>query len=117
MGDIFGWGLIPLAGSLSSESAKLLMDTYARLIQFDAAVVIPGHGPLCATTELKRMVQYFHWLKERVSQACSDGKSDGRIMREIAPPEDMKAWWRFTLWKHEDSLRKVVQAIRNGRLA
>ncbi len=117
VGDIFGWGLIPLTTSLCDESAKLLVDTYARLIEFDASVVIPGHGPLCTTAELKRWVEYFYWLHEGVSRACSAGRSERQITREIPPPEDMKTWWRFLQWKHEDGLGKVLQAVRGGRLA
>ena len=115
VGDIFGWGLIPLTTSLRSETARLLVDTYGRLIDFDASVVIPGHGPVCTTAELKHWVEYFHWLRERVAEACAEGKADSEIMEEIAPPEDMKNWWRFLLWKHEDSLTKVVSAVRGGR--
>ena len=62
VGDIFGWGLIPLSRELSAETAALLKDTYQRLIDFDAAVVVPGHGPLCSTAELKRWVEYLDWL-------------------------------------------------------
>lgn len=114
VGDIFGWGLISLSGSLNDESARLLVDTHARLIEFDAAVVIPGHGPLCTTAELARWVEYFQWLQGQVRQACSAGKPDRQIMREVAPPEDMKTWWRFLQWKHEDSLGKVLRAVRHG---
>jgi len=116
VGDIFGWGLIPVMGSLTSETAQHLLDTHARLIDFDASVVIPGHGPLCTTAELKRWVAYFDGLRNRVSQACAKGKTDAQILQKITPPEDMKTWWRFTLWKHEDSLGKVLHAVRHAGL-
>lgn len=116
VGDIFGWGLISLSTDLNSATAKLLVDTHTRLIDFDASVVVPGHGPLCTTAELQRWVEYFRWLQERVGHACAERKADARIMQEITPPEDMKTWWRFTLWKHEDSLGKVLKATRSGQL-
>ncbi|KPK84888.1 MAG: hypothetical protein AMJ81_04620 [Phycisphaerae bacterium SM23_33] len=115
VGDIFGWGLIP-TGNLDAATARLLVDTYARLIEFDAATVIPGHGPLCTTAELKRWVEYFRWLIDRVSQACAAGESDRQITKQVAPPQDMRSWWRFLLWKHEDSLGTVLQAVRAARL-
>ena len=115
VGDIFGWGLIP-SSNLDAETASLLLDTHARLIEFGAAVVIPGHGPLCTTAELKRWVDYFHWLGEEVRRACDEGKNDRQIMKDLAPPADMKTWWRFLLWKHADSVGKVLQAVRRGRL-
>ena len=114
VGDLFGWGLINLSRPLNDDSAKLLLDTYARMIAYDAAVVIPGHGPLCTTAELKRWVEYFRWLGRQVAQACAAGKSGDQITREVAPPEDMTSWWRFLAWKHEDSLSKVLRAVRAG---
>ena len=114
VGDIFGWGIIPLDEKLCDETAKLLRDTYARLIEFDAATVIPGHGPICTTAELRRWVEYFGWLGEEVIRRCDQGQSDKEIMREITPPKDMASWWRFELWKHEDSLTKVLGAVRHG---
>ena len=115
-GDIFGWGLIPLSGGLSAESARLLLDTYKRMIEYGADVVVPGHGPVCTNAELQRWVQYFHWLVERASQACREGKSHSQIMQDVTAPDDMKTWWRFLQWKHEDSLSKVAEACRRSRL-
>ena len=77
VGDIFGWGLISLTRNLDADTAKLLLNSYARMIEFNACVVVPGHGPLCTSGELKRWEEYF---------------------------------------KHEDSLAKVLKAVRCGRL-
>ena len=116
VGDLFGWGLIPISAGLSEETAKLFVETYRRLIDFDANVVIPGHGPLCTPAELERLVEYFDWLREQTQRAVSAGRTDAQIVRQVQPPEDMKTWWRFTLWKHEDSLQKVLGAVRGRRL-
>jgi cyclase len=115
VGDIFGWGCMPLSVPLDGQAAKLLDETYAKLVGFGASVVIPGHGPVCTTAELKRFIEYLHWLKAKVDQAVADGKSDGQIMRQVAAPPDMKDWWRLLLWKHEDTLGKVIEAVRSGR--
>lgn len=114
VGDIFGWGLINLSSGLDDDTARLLVDTHARMIEFGADVVIPGHGPLCTTAELRRWVEYFRWLGREVSRACAEGKSDRQILRQLSPPEDMNHWWRLLQWKHEDSLRKVLSAVRGG---
>jgi len=116
VGDIFGWGLINLSVKLNDETAALLDQTYGRLIEFDAAVVIPGHGPLAATSHLERWLRYFHELIDQVRQAVEAGFSDKQVMEQVAPPEDMKDWWRFLAWKHEDSLEKVLRAVRKNRL-
>ena len=115
VGDIFGWGLIP-CGDLRGDAPRRLVDTYARLIDFGAAVVIPGHGPLCTTAELQRWVEYFLWLQKQAVRACGEGQSDKEILGHIPPPKDMHEWWRFLQWKHQDSLAKVLQAVRSGWL-
>ena len=94
--------------------AYLLINAEDR--EYGPEVVIPGHGPLCTTAELKRWVKYFNWLQDQVRQARSGGKTDAQIRKETAPPEDMKTWWRFLLWKHEDSLGKVLAAVQSGAL-
>jgi len=114
VGDIFGWGLIPLTRNLQADTAGLLLDTYQRLIDFDPAVVIPGHGPLGTKQTLQRWVEYFQWLGRRCAEECASGRSDEEILAALAPPEDMETWWRFLLWKHEDSLAKVLKAVRKG---
>ncbi|KKL16898.1 hypothetical protein LCGC14_2490950, partial [marine sediment metagenome] len=117
VGDIFGWGLIPLTRVLNEESAGLLVDTHNRLIELGAETVIPGHGPLCTSAELRRWLDYFHWLRGTIAAACAAGKTDAQIVEETAPPEDMATWWRFLLWKHADSVNKVLRAVRSGALS
>jgi len=116
IGDIFGYGLIPLIGSVDRDSAQLVRDTYRRLIDFDARVVVPGHGPVCATAELRRWLEYFDWLIDQVRRAVNEGLDDAQITRRLPPPQDMRAWWRFVQWKHQDSLCRVLQAVRRGHL-
>lgn len=115
-GDIFGWGLIPLTRPLRPETVKLLTDTYQRLIDFDARTVVPGHGPLCTTAELRRWVEYFDWLRQGAADGVSAGKTNEQITAELAPPDDMRTWWRFEQWKHADSVTKVVRATRRGKI-
>jgi len=116
VGDIFGWGLIPSGGLLKGKLRKLLVDTYRRLIEFGAAVVVPGHGPVCTTAELVRWVEYFNGLVETVAKLAASGESDGRIIEELPPPDDMLGWWRFVEWKHADSVSKVIASARRGVL-
>jgi glyoxylase-like metal-dependent hydrolase (beta-lactamase superfamily II) len=116
VGDIFGWGLIPLIGRLTDRTAQLLLDTYARLIDLGPAVVVPGHGPLGDRQTLVRWVQYFQWLRRQCSAAVAAGKSDDQIRQETPAPTDMHSWWRLLIWKHADSLTKVLQSIRRGDL-
>ena len=54
VGDIFGWGLIPLTRALTAESFTDLDAMYRSLIARGAETVVPGHGPVCTTATLAR---------------------------------------------------------------
>ncbi len=114
VGDIFGWGLIPLTRNVNSETAQLLLDAHQKLVDLDPVVVVPGHGPLCTAAELKRWMEYFCWLRDGARQACLDGLNDEAITALLAPPADMRTWWRFLKWKHDDAVAKVTKAVRRG---
>lgn len=116
VGDIFGWGLIPLLGNLRKDSARLLMDTYARLIDLEPQTVVPGHGPVIGPDHLRRYVEYFHWLVDAVQAGLAGGLSDPQIAQSLPPPADMADWWRFVAWKHLDSVGKVIKSARKGWL-
>lgn len=117
VGDIFGWGLIPWDRTFSAEKKVVLIATYERLIAFGARHVVPGHGPLATPAELRRWIEYLEATCTAVKEACARGLSDAQVRGgAVPPPEDMRAWWRFCQWKHEDSLKKILHAVRNGRL-
>jgi glyoxylase-like metal-dependent hydrolase (beta-lactamase superfamily II) len=111
-GDLFGWGLIP-TGSLDDATAEQLLDTYHRMIDYAAETVVPGHGPLATTDDLRRWIAYFNWLCEQARRAAESGMS----AEALDPPDDMRSWWRFVDWKHADSAEKVFRAVRRGRLS
>ena len=117
-GDIFNWGIIPWDRPLTAEKFGLLKETYRRLIAFAAATVAAGHGPLATGAELRRQLAYYEWLPGVVRDALDHGHDENAIVNgnAIPPPQDMCHWWRFTMWKHRDSLKKVCRAIRLGRL-
>ncbi len=115
-GDLFGWGLIPLTTSLRDESAGRLVGLYERMIAFDAATVVPGHGPLCDTATLVRWVEYFRRLRRDAVRLTAEGLDDDAIRARLGPPEDMQDWWRFTQWKHADTRDKVLRSVRRGFL-
>lgn len=115
-GDIFGWGLIPLTVNLRAETAGRLRECYQKMIDYDARVVIPGHGPLCTTDQLRRWVDYLDWLIEQAKREVSAGRTDEEILALVLPPPDMHSWWRFLKWKHQDSLSKVLKSVRKGWL-
>ena len=116
MGDVFGWGLIPLTTPLTRESAAMLLDFYRQMIALDPRVVVPGHGPMLERSHLERYVQYLPWLIEEVKAAMTLGLDEEAIYAAVAPPADMHDWWRFLKWKHADSVKKVIHAAKRGRV-
>ena len=117
-GDIFNWGLIPWDRPLTAEKFDWLKATYRRLIALEPQTVAAGHGPLATGAELRRQLAYYEWLPEAIRDAFARGYDETAIVdgNVIPPPADMYHWWRFTMWKHRDSLKKVCRAIRLGRL-
>mgnify|MGYP006281451045 CR=1 FL=1 len=116
-GDLFGWGLIPVSGNLREPNRQRLLSVVDRMIELQPRIVVPGHGPLCGGRELARWRRYFTALVADVKDACARGLSDDQIREQLPPPEDMADWWRFRQWKHDDSLRKVIKAVRRGFLS
>ncbi|MFW6066407.1 MAG: MBL fold metallo-hydrolase [Planctomycetota bacterium] len=115
-GDLFGWGMIPLIRGLNAETMQRLERVYERLISFDAETIVPGHGPPATTEHLRRFVRYLHELAAAARAGVDAGKSDAEILAELTPPEDMSDWWRFSEWKHDSSVQKVLRAVRRGKL-
>jgi cyclase len=116
VGDIFGWGVIPLVTNLRADTLARLDDIIARLISFDARVVVPGHGPLAATADLLRWGRYLHWLIDAIRPLAADGLEDREILARTPPPDDMRHWWRLLKWKHADSVAKIAKSLRKGWL-
>jgi len=117
VGDIFGWGLIPCDRPLTAAKRDELIAAYRRLIAFGAERVVPGHGPLATTATLERWLEYFEWLIQAVKNAAARGACETEIAGgAIAPPADMRDWWRFCQWKHADAVKKVARAVVNNRL-
>jgi glyoxylase-like metal-dependent hydrolase (beta-lactamase superfamily II) len=117
-GDIFGWGLIPWDHVLDRPRLDHIIATYERLAALEPTTVVPGHGPLCRAAELRRWVTYVRTLHGEVRQLCHEDVEGRRRLdtSTLAPPEDMRDWWRFTEWKHEDCVAKLVHAVSKGRL-
>jgi len=53
---------------------------------------------------------------ELEAEVLAAGRTDAQVLSEVAPPGDMSDGWRFEMRKHEDSLGKVLRAVRSGSL-
>jgi cyclase len=117
VGDIFGWGLIPWDHLLDRARFELILATYRRLVGLEPLTVVPGHGPLCTAAELRRWMTYVTTLLDEIRRLCHEDTTSGLLgSPSLAPPEDMRHWWRFVKWKHADTVSKMVHAVTHGRL-
>ncbi len=114
IGDLFGWGILPLTENPRPEAMRRLLDAYDRMISFEADIVVAGHGPLATTDTLRRFVEYLHDLGQRARDAQNEGLSPPEAADRLPPPEDMRDWWRFSQWKHDDTRNKLLKAARKG---
>ncbi len=117
VGDLFGWGLIPYDGNLRGDVFDRVVAAYRRLIDYDPVHVVPGHGPLMGKAELERCLQYFFDVVEECRRLRAAGVGLDEMRDSVAPPTDMHDWWRFTAWKHADTVKKVSKAVVNGWLS
>jgi cyclase len=97
--DLFGWGMIPL-GQMDLAKVPRLREVLNRVLQYDADILIPGHGPLLTPDHIRRWLAYFEEMLERVPAEARRGKAPAQILEETPPPADMRDWWKFTDWKH-----------------
>ena len=107
--DLFGWGMIPLA-KVEPQKVTRLKEVLARVLEYDADTLIPGHGPVLQKQHIERWLAYFDELLERVPALTRQGKSVDEIERDFPPPDDMRDWWRFVDWKHRRNLELVAAA-------
>ncbi|MFA4945245.1 MAG: MBL fold metallo-hydrolase [Lentisphaeria bacterium] len=118
VGDIFGWGLIPWDRPLTAETRDRIVAVYQRLLAFNPRHVVPGHGPVAGPDHLRRWLEYFAWLQCELRTLLARGVPEAALVAgdALPPPADLRDWWRFTQWKHRDSVKKVCRALRLGRL-
>ncbi len=108
VGDLFGWGLIPLR-ALNEVTIARLREVYGRLLTYDADTVVPGHGPTLGPAHLSRFLAYFDDLLARVPALCRAGKTPAEVEQAVPPPDDMRDWWRFADWKHARNLQQLCR--------
>jgi len=75
-GDLFIVGNAPFTDTANGGSLKELDQTVMKALQYDADVVIPGHGPVSKKADLARWPATIAALRERVGKACAGGADD-----------------------------------------
>lgn len=105
--DLFGWGMIPLA-TVDDVKIARLKQVLHRVLEYDADLLICGHGPVLKPAHIRRWLTYFDELLEQVPPLARAGRSVDEIEADLEPPADMSYWWRFVDWKHRRNLELVA---------
>lgn len=86
---IFCGGLFFNTAIPNVQDANILhwIDSLERILQLDAAVYIPGHGPPGKRQDVLRFLEYFHDLQSLVGAYIFSGRSLEEAMTEIQLPE------------------------------
>ena len=113
VGDLFGWGLIPFP-AFDTDRADRLVDVLNAILEYDADTIVCGHGPILTPDHIQRWLVYFKDLRRTVSALAEKGLSLEGIRSECPPPADMREWWRFTEWKHNQNI-SVLLGTRGKR--
>jgi cyclase len=86
---VFCGGLFFNTAIPNVQDANILhwMDALQRILELDAAVYIPGHGPPGRRQDVLRFLEYFHDLQGLVGTYIAGGRSLEEAMMEIRLPE------------------------------
>lgn len=103
IGDLFGWGLIPIPAYDKARAARLV-EVLNEILLYDAETVVCGHGPVFKLEHVQRWLDYFAALQAEVADLAAQGLPVEQIQDRCPPPDDMKDWWRFVDWKHAQNI-------------
>ncbi len=104
--DLFGWGMIPLS-KFDPSKIDLLKQHLARVLEYDAHTLIPGHGPLVEPAHIRRWLAYLDELLARAIPLARAGKSLDELEQACPVPADMLDWWKLPDWKHRHNLTLI----------
>ena len=61
------------------------MKVLQKVIRFDINTVVPGHGPVGSTDDLKNLLNYFKDLKRQCKLRYDNGVSPERAAEDLKP--------------------------------
>jgi glyoxylase-like metal-dependent hydrolase (beta-lactamase superfamily II) len=108
VGDLFLWGLLPMARVTDERTARLC-EVMERILSYDADILVCGHGPVFTRDHIRRWLTYFEELRQRVPLLARQGMSADAIAAVFPPPDDMSDWWRFSEWKHRRNIDVLLR--------
>ncbi len=112
MGDVFFNGTYPFidAGSGGSITGMIAAQKRALTLVNDETKIIPGHGPLGDTAQLKASLDMLQRVRAKVAAAISNGL-DIDAMLESKPLEELNKTWEKGFIRGDAILRTVYEEL------
>jgi len=85
-GDLFFNGYYPVVDAASGGSFVAWIETLDRVLALGPSRIVPGHGPVAETAELKAFQGYLRDLLIEVSKLRAQGKSRDAVVKELRLP-------------------------------
>lgn len=101
-GDMLFIGTTPILWHGPLENWIAALD---RLLAWEADVYVPGHGPLCGTTEILELREYWVWLRDAGRAQYDSGNGIRQAARELARSKE------FDRWNHWSSPERIVLSL------
>ena len=76
-----------------------------RLLGWDAAVYVPGHGPTCGAAEIRALRDYWLWLRDAAHDHHRAGLTPLETARILVRTRD------FDAWRHWESPERIALSL------
>jgi glyoxylase-like metal-dependent hydrolase (beta-lactamase superfamily II) len=100
-GDIVFYEVHPLA---TSGSIQAWIDACDRILGWQVETVVPGHGPITDKSGVRRLKQYFEYLRTEARKRFDAGMRFDEAARDIA-------WDAFRGWADDERIYANVNAM------
>lgn len=88
-GDLLFIGSTPILWHGPIENWFSALD---RLLSWDAATYVPGHGPLCGPAEIRALRDYWAWVNDAAGERYRAGLSPLHAARELVRSREFEQW-------------------------
>jgi cyclase len=85
-GDLMFEGRVPYLGY---ANFRHLIDAMRRIETLGARTIVPGHGPLCAMTDLARLRNWVELLYNTVAELINQGLEKNAVLES----DELPYWW------------------------
>jgi cyclase len=87
--DILFIGVMPIMWHGPVETWLAALDA---LLELDAGVYVPGHGPPCGRAEVEELAAYWRWLRDGVAEQRAAGRSASEAAKLLVRSDEHRRW-------------------------